>query len=56
MYQLTDADFKTITAWFHGDVPSKNGVTILDVIKTLSDANQTPPVQTIADEPVVTTE
>ena len=56
MYQLTDADLKVIAAWFHQDVPCKNGVSLFDVIKSLSDANQVPPVQTIADAPIVTNE
>lgn len=56
MYQLTDKDLNTISAWFHQDVPCKNGVSLLDVIKTLSDANQVPPVVATSDAPVVIAE
>jgi hypothetical protein len=50
MYQLTDADLKKIAAWFHQDVPCKNGVSLLDVIAELSAANQTPEV--VPEEPI----
>jgi hypothetical protein len=39
MYQLTDTDLKKIEAWFFQDVPCKNGVSIIEVIKTLSAEN-----------------
>ena len=39
MYQLTDANLKQIAAWFHQDVPCKNGVNLLDLIKSLSAEN-----------------
>jgi hypothetical protein len=39
MYQLTDADLKKIEAWFFQDVPCKNGVSLIEVIKTLSAEN-----------------
>lgn len=39
MYQLTDANLNQISAWFFQDVPCKNGVSIIEVIKTLSAQN-----------------
>jgi hypothetical protein len=39
MYQLTDTNLKQIAAWFHQDVPCKNGVSLIDVIMTLSAEN-----------------
>lgn len=56
MYQLSDSDLKVIAAWFHQDVPCKNGVSLLDVIQSLSDAHQVPPANVTTDEPIVTNE
>jgi len=39
MYQLTDTNLNQISAWFFQDVPCKNGVSIIEVIKTLSAEN-----------------
>lgn len=39
MYQLTDSDLNQISAWFFQDVPCKNGISIIDLIKTLSEQN-----------------
>jgi hypothetical protein len=39
MYQLTDTNLNQISAWFHQDIPCKNGVSLIDVIKTLSAQN-----------------
>ena len=55
MYQLSDSDLKVIAAWFHQDVPCKNGVSLLDVIKSLSDAHA-PSVEVATDEPIVISE
>lgn len=56
MYQLSDSDLKVIAAWFHQDVPCKNGVSLLDVIKSLSDAHQGPALEVPTDEPIVISE
>lgn len=50
MYQLSESDLKVIAAWFHGDVPCKNGVSLFDVIATLSDAKNAPVAQTATVE------
>jgi hypothetical protein len=52
MYQLTDANLKQIAAWFHQDVPCKNGVSLFDVIAELSAANQATAPQAPAPEAV----
>ena len=39
MYQLTDVNLNQIAAWFHQDVPCKNGVSVIDLIKSLSAEN-----------------
>jgi len=48
MYQLTDANLNQIAAWFHQDVPCKNGVSVIDLIKSLSAENV---IADIATEP-----
>jgi len=53
MYTLTDADLKKIAAWFHQDVPCKNGVSLIDVIVQLSNDNQAPVVAPVVEVPVV---
>ena len=39
MYQLTDSNLSAIEAWFLQDIPCKNGVSIIELIKTLSASN-----------------
>jgi len=41
MYQLTDANLNQISAWFNQDLPCKNGISIIDMIKIFSTDNTT---------------
>jgi hypothetical protein len=52
MYQLTEANLNQISAWFIQDLPCKNGISIIDLIKMLSDDNMQPEL-VIADVPTV---
>lgn len=56
MYQLTEANLNQIAAWFHQDVPCKNGVSLFDVIKTLSAENVIANIPTEAPADVVVAE
>jgi hypothetical protein len=56
MYQLTDANLNQISAWFHQDVPCKNGVSVIDLIKSLSAENVIANIATESSADVATAE
>lgn len=56
MYQLTDANLNQISAWFFQDVPCKNGISVIDLIKTLSEENVLANISTESTSDVVVAE